>query len=151
MLFPMLFIGALIETKGKLAPFGLFFVIGVLILIEPRNPQDYDFVHDVNTFIAIEFAYAFASLVFICIGSPRKGMDRVTELLVRMRQRRRALAAHPTRQQMLQWETQMYDELQRLQAVTKDARHRKYAVNLLLTGFRSQEPFSPTHARLAMN
>ena len=132
-LFPLVFIGAWLETKGKLAPFGLFFVIGVLILIEPKNPQEYDFVHDINTLIAIELAYGFASLVFIGIGAPRKGLERVTELLARMRQYRRKINPSWTREQRLGWETRMYDELQRLQAVTKNPRHRACAVNLLIS------------------
>ena len=74
-------------------------IIGVLIELEPRNPQVYDFAYDVNTLIAIEFAYAFASLVFICIGSPRKGMERVTELLIRMRHLRRKIKYCSTRRQ----------------------------------------------------
>jgi len=149
-LFPLLFIGAWIETKGKLAPMGLFFVIGLLVLIEPTNPQEYNFVNDVNTLIAIEFAYAFASLVFLVIGAPIKGEERIAELLVRMRQRRRIARACSTRQQMLHWETRMYDELQRLQAVTHDPRCREYGVNLLLSGWRAGQTFAPAAAELAL-
>jgi uncharacterized membrane protein YccC len=132
-MFPLLFIGAFIETNGKWGPFGMFFIIGLLFLIEPRNPQTYDFVVDINTLIAIELAYVFATLVFLAIGAPRKGVERVTELLVHMLQRRRKIRPGWTREQRLGWETQMYDELQRLQAVTKDPRHRQCAVNLLIS------------------
>jgi len=132
-MFPLLFVGALIETKGKLGPFGLFLIVGLLFLIEPKNPQVYDFVQDANTLIAIELAYVYATLVFLAIGAPRKGLERVTELLVRMWRRRRKISPSWTREQRLGWETQMYDELQRLQAVTKDPRHRACAVNLLIT------------------
>jgi uncharacterized membrane protein YccC len=150
-LFPLLFIGAWIETKGKLAPFGVFFVIGLLVLIEPKNPQEYGFVNDVNTLVAIEFAYAFAALVFLVIGAPRKGEERIAELLVRMRQHRRMAPAGSTRQQLLRWETQMYDEFQRLQAVTHDPRRREYGVKLLLSGLRAGETTAPAAAELALN
>ena len=150
-LFPLMFIGAWIETKGKLAPFGVFFVIGVLILIEPKNPQEYDFVHDVNTMIAIEFAYGFVSLVFLAIGAPRRGTERITELLARMRQHRREVRVCLSRQERLSWETWMYDELQRLQAVTKDPRHRRHGVNLLLSGLKACPPLASAPAGLDRN
>lgn len=142
-LAPLLFIGAWIQTKGKLAPLGLFFIIGLLVMIEPRNPQHYDFVQDVNVLFAIAFAYAFVSLLFLTIGAPRKGVERIIELLARIRQRRRALRFFSTRQQRLGWETQMYDELQRLQSVTQDPRHRECGVNLLLSGLRTPEMLAP--------
>jgi hypothetical protein len=79
-------------------------------------------------------------MVFLTIGGPRKGVERITELLVRMRRRRWSIRPTWTREQQLGWETQMYDELQRLQAVTKDATHRRHGVNLVLSGLRLSNP-----------
>lgn len=135
-LFPVLFMGAWIHTMGKGAPIEVFLVIGFLVLLEPRNPQDYDFVHDVNVLIAVVGAYGFTSLVFRVIRAPVKGRARVARLLTGMRRRRSCARGDSTRRQALEWETQMYDELQRLQAATKDFRHREYGVHLLLSGLR---------------
>lgn len=150
-LFPILFIGAWIQTKGKLGPFGLFFVIGVLILIEPKNPQEYDFVQDVNTLIAVELAYGFVSLVFLAIGAPGKGRERIAELLAFMRRRRQQVGSCSTRQLLLHWETQMYDEMQRLQTVTEDPRCREFGVNLILSGLKARETSAPAAAGFAVN
>jgi len=103
-------------------------------------------VHDINTMIAIEFAYGFVSLVFLAIGTPRKGTERITELLARMRQRRRDIRLCSSRQGRLGWETWMYDELQRLQAVTKDPRHRQHGIDLLLSGLKERPALAPAPA-----
>jgi uncharacterized membrane protein YccC len=150
-LFPLIFIGAWIETKGKLGPFGVVFVIGLLFMIEPKNPQEYNFVNDVNTFIAIEFGFGFMSLVFLAIGAPRKGAERITELLMRMRQHRLRARFCSSRQARLDWETWMYDELQRLQEATKDPGYRQHGVNLLLSGLKACQPLGATPIGLAAN
>jgi uncharacterized membrane protein YccC len=149
-LFPILFISAWIETKGKLAPLGLFLIIGVLLLIEPRNPQEYDFVHDINLLIAVELGYGLVTLVFLMIGDPRKGVERVAELLLRMRRHRQSAVARAALQQRLSW-AKMYDELQRLQAATNDPKHRDRAVKLLLTAWGEAEPTTCRPAPSAMN
>jgi uncharacterized membrane protein YccC len=136
-LFPLVFIGAWIETKGKLGPLGVVMVIGMLLIIEPANPQEYNFVNDVNSFIAIEFAFGFMVLVFSAIGAPQKGTERIVELLSRMRKLRLDARFRSSRQERFGWETRMYDELQRLQAVTKDPRHRRHGANLLLSGLKA--------------
>jgi len=135
-LFPFLFIAAWIETKGKIAPFGVVLAIGLLYVTEPSNPQVYDFAHDVNTLIAIEAACLFTALLFLAIGTPKKGAERIAELLVRMRRCRGTALANWTHEQRLGWETQMYDELQRLQEATTDTAHRRHGVNLLLSGLK---------------
>ena len=150
-LFPLMFIGAWIETKGKLAPLGVFFVIGLLIMIEPKNPQEYSFIYDVNAFFALEFAYVFMSLVFLTIGAPRKGPERITELLVRMRRHRGEARFWSSREERLGWETWMYDALQRLQAATKDPRHRQLGVNLLLSGLKSPRRLAVAPVGLGAN
>ncbi|HUO07831.1 MAG TPA: FUSC family protein [Phycisphaerae bacterium] len=142
-LFVLLFIGALAETKTKLASLGLFYINGLLVLMAPENPQKYDFVQDVNIFIAFVLAYSFVPMIFVAIGTPRKGPERIAELLAHMRQRRRLLSSDLTREQRLCWQTEMYDELQRLQAVTADPRVRDYGVNLLLFAWRTPEAFRP--------
>jgi uncharacterized membrane protein YccC len=150
-LFPLMFIGAWIETKGKIGPFGIVFVIGVLFMIEPKNPQEYNFLNDVNTFIAIEFGLGFMSLVFLAIGAPRKGAERITELLMRMRQHRWRARFCSSRQARLGWETWMYDELQRLQEATKDPDYRQEGVNLLLSGLRACPPLGTAPLGLSAN
>ena len=135
-LFPFLFFAAWIETRGKLAPLGVVLAIGLLYVTEPSNPQSYDFAHDVNTLIAIESGLVFTSLVFLAIGTPKKGAERIAELLARMRHRRGALLPTCTQDQRLGWETQMYDELKRLQEATPDPAHRRHGVNLLLGGLK---------------
>jgi uncharacterized membrane protein YccC len=134
--FPLLLLSAWIETKGKLAPLGVLLTIGGLYLIEPTNPQQYDFAHDINTLIALVLSFLYAGLVFLAIGTPRKGLQRVTELLARMRRLRWRISPNWSWQQRLWWETQMYDELQRLQAVTKDPKDRQYGLKLVLGGLR---------------
>jgi uncharacterized membrane protein YccC len=150
-LFPLVFLGAWIETKGKLAPLGLFFLIGLLFIIEPRNPQQYDFLHDVNAFVALVLANGFVSLVFLAVGAPRKGPERITALLSRMRKHRPRVRFWSSRQERFGWETRMYDELQRLQAVTKDPRHRQFGVNLLLSGLKACRTFASAPVRLDRN
>jgi uncharacterized membrane protein YccC len=139
-LFPLVFIGAWIETKGKLGPLGVVMVIGMLLVIEPANPQEYNFVNDVNSFIAIEFAFGFMVLVFSAIGAPQKGTERIIELLTQMRKLRLDARFCSSRQDRFGWQTRMYDELQRLQAVTKDPRHRRHGANLLLSGLKALQP-----------
>lgn len=150
-LFLLMFIGAWAETKPRLASLGLFYTNGLLVLMEPKNPQQYDFVQDVNVLIALVVAYAFVPLVFLAIGAPRKGPERAAELLVRMWRNRSRVRSCVTRQQRLWWETQMYDELQRLQAVTNNPKDREIGVNLLLSGLRAQETFTSAPVALAMN
>jgi uncharacterized membrane protein YccC len=144
-LFPLMFIGAWIETKGKLAPLGIVMVIGLLLMIEPRNPQDYNFVSDINSFIAIEFAFGLMVLVFSAIGAPRKGTERITELLARMRKHRQGARFCSSRQDRFGWETWMYDELRRLQAATKDPRLRQHGVSILLSGLRDCRTLAFAH------
>jgi uncharacterized membrane protein YccC len=134
--FPLLVLSAWLETKGKLAPLGVLLTIGGLYLIEPTNPQQYDFAQDINTLIALVLSFLYAGLIFLAIGTPRKGLQRVTELLVRMRRLRWRISPNWSWQQWLWWETQMYDELQRLQAVTKDPKDRQHALKLVLGGLR---------------
>ena len=136
LLFPFLFIAAWIETKEKLAPLAVVITIGLLYVIEPSNPQSYDFAHDVNTLMAIEAGCVFTALVFLAIGTPKKGAERIAEQLARMRRRRRTALSTWTDEQRLGWETEMYDELQRLQEATTDTAHRRYGVNLLLSGLK---------------
>jgi uncharacterized membrane protein YccC len=131
-LFPALLIGAWTETKPKLATLGLFYLNGLLTLLEPRNPQQYDFAHDLNVLIALVFAYAFVPMIFLAIGAPRRGSERIAELLTRLRRYRSSITPNSARQERLAGESQMYDELQRLQAVTNDPRFRERAVNLLI-------------------
>jgi uncharacterized membrane protein YccC len=135
-LFPFLFFGAWIETRGKIAPLAVVFTIGLLYVAEPSNPQSYDFAHDLNTLMAIEAGVAFTSVVFLAIGTPKKGAERIAELLVRMRRRRGTALPSWTDEQRLGWETCMYDELQRLQQATTNTAHRRHGVNLLLSGLR---------------
>jgi uncharacterized membrane protein YccC len=135
-MFPFLFFAAWIETKGKLAPLAVVLSIGLLYVTEPSNPQVYDFAHDVNTLMAIEAGCVFTALAFLAIGTPRKGTERIAELLARMRSLRGTALSTWTDEQRLGWETEMYDELQRLQEATKDTAHRRYGVNLLLSGLK---------------
>jgi uncharacterized membrane protein YccC len=135
-LFPFLFIAAWIETKGKLAPFGVVLAIGLLYVTEPSNPQVYDFAHDVNTLIAIEAGCLFTALLFLTIGTPKKGAERIAELLTRMRRFRGTTLSTWTHEQRLAWETQMYDQLRVLQETSTDATHRRHGVNLVLSGLK---------------
>jgi hypothetical protein len=121
-------------------------VIGLLIIIEPKNPQEYNFIYDVNSFIAIELAYISMSLVFLAIGAPRKGTERITQLLARMRTLRRKVRFWKSPEEHFSWETRMYDELQQLQAVTKDPAHRKHGVNLLLSGLKARQTLASAPA-----
>lgn len=82
-------------------------------------------------------------LVFLAIGTPRKGLQRVTELLLRMRRLRWSISPDWNWQQRLRWETQMCDELRQLQKATNDARHRQRGANLVLDGLRSSS-WKPT-------
>jgi uncharacterized membrane protein YccC len=135
-LFPFLFIGAWIETRAKIAPLAVVFTIGLLYVTEPTNPQSYDFAHDLNTLMAIEAGVAFTSVVFLAIGTPKKGAERIAQLLMRMRRLRGTVLLTRTDEQRLDWETQMYDELHRLQEATTDTAHRRHGVNLLLSGLK---------------
>lgn len=148
-LFPLLFLGAWIETKGKLAPFGVFLVIAVLYMVEPTNTQMYNFSQDVNTLVALEVALVFTTLVFSTIGTPKKGPERIAELLTRMRRRQQSFRRTLTPGQCLGWETQMYDELQRLQDATKDAAHRRHGVNLILRGLELCQTSLPDSEAIA--
>jgi len=150
-LFPIMFISAWIETKAKVAPLGVVLMIGALFMIEPKNPQEYNFLNDVNTLIAIEFAFVFMALVFLAIGAPRKGAERITELLLRMRQHRWNARFWPARQGRLSWETWMYDDLQRLQEATRDPRHRQHGVNLLLSGLKACQSLGTAPIGLTVN
>lgn len=150
-LFPIMFFCAWIETKGKLAPFGVVIMIGALFMIEPKNPQEYNFVNDVNTCIAIEFAFVFMALVFLAIAAPKKGAERLTQMLARMRQHRCSARLWSTRQGRLSWETSMYDELKRLQEATKDPRYRQHGVNLLLSGLKACQPLGAVPIGLTAN
>jgi uncharacterized membrane protein YccC len=132
-LFPALLIGAWTETKPKLATLGLFYLNGLLIMIDPSNPQQYDFVQDINALIALTFAYAFVPMIFLAIGAPRRGSERIAELLTRLRRYRSSITPSSTRRERLAGESQMYDEFQRLQAVTDEPRFRERAVNLLIS------------------
>jgi uncharacterized membrane protein YccC len=135
-LFPFLFIGAWIETRGKIAPLAVVFTIGLLYVTEPSNPQSYDFAHDLNTLMAIEAGVAFTSVVFLAIGTPKKGAERIAQLLMRMRRLRGSVLLARTDEQRMGWETQMYEELQRLQEATRDPVYRRHGVNLLLSGLK---------------
>ena len=150
-LFPLVFFGAWIETKGKLASLGTIMVIALLLMIGPTNPQGYNFVNDVNSFIAIEFAFGFMVLVFSMIGAPQKGTARIIELLARMREHRRKVRSWLSREDRFGWETRMYDELQRLQATTKDPRHRQHGVSLLLSGLKATQTFASAPAGFDTN
>ena len=132
-LFPALLIGAWTETKPRLASFGLFYLNGLLVLLNPGNPQQYDFTDDINILIALVFAYAFVPMIFLAIGAPRRGSERIAELLARLRRYRSSITPSSTRHQRLASESQMYDELQRLQAVTDDPRFHERAVKLLIS------------------
>jgi uncharacterized membrane protein YccC len=132
-LFPALFVGAWMETKPKLATLGLFSLNGLAILLDPRNPQQYDFVHDINVLIALTFAYAFVPMIFLAIGAPARGSGRIAELLARLRRYRGSITPGSTRHERLLGESQMYDEFQRLQAVTNDPALRERAMNVLLS------------------
>ena len=135
-LSPFLFIGAWIETRGKIAPLAVVFTIGLLYVTEPSNPQSYDFAHDLNTLMAIEAGVAFTSVVFLAIGTPKKGAERIAQLLMRMRRLRGSVLLARTDEQRMGWETQMYEELQRLQEATRDPVYRRHGVNLLLSGLK---------------
>ncbi len=130
-LFPVLFIGAWAETKRKLASFGLFYLNGLLILLDPRNPQQYNFTQDINVLIALVIAYAFVPMIFLAIGAPAHGGERIAELLARIRRYRKSITPSTTRRQRLARESQMYDEFQRLQAATNDPRLRERAANVI--------------------
>jgi uncharacterized membrane protein YccC len=132
-LFPALLIGAWTETKPKLAFLGLMYLNGLLTLLEPGNPQQYDFNHDINVLIGMVFAFAFVPMIFLAIGAPRRGAERIAELLTRLRRYRNSITLNSARQERLAGESQMYDELQRLQAVTDDPGLRERAVNALLS------------------
>ena len=130
-------VGAWVEAKPKFSALGLFYMNGLLILMDPRNPQPYQFVNDLNILTAFTLAYAFTSVVFLAIQAPRSGRQRVLELLMRMRQSRWLARSAFIRTQQLGWETRMYDELQRLQAATSDPKQREMGVGLLLSGLRT--------------
>jgi uncharacterized membrane protein YccC len=135
-LLPVLTLGTWAQTKQRIASLGSFFLNGFLVVLEPKNPQIYDFVHDVNVLVALGFAYAFVPAVFLMIGTPRHGPYRICELLKRMRDR----SAWPTRpwptRQFQRRQSEMYDELQKLHAVTDDPAHRRRAINLVLRAWR---------------
>ena len=90
-------------------------------------------------------------LVFSAIGGPREGTERTIELLRRMRKLRLDARFSSSRPERLGWETRMYDELQRLQAVTKDPRHRRHGVSLLLSGLKAGPTFASAPAGLDGN
>jgi uncharacterized membrane protein YccC len=136
-LFPLILIGVWLETKPTRASFAIFAMNGLLILMEPTNPQTYDFVDAVNTLFAITVACAFVSFIFLTIHAHRTGKLRALELLTRMRQSRWAARPGSTRVQQLGWETRMYDEMQRLQAATSNPKVRALGVRLLLSGLRT--------------
>lgn len=132
-LFPVLLIGAWMETKPKLASFGLFYLNGLLILLDPRNPQQYNFTNDINILIALVFAYAFVPMIFLAIGAPRHGAERIAELLARLHRYRSRITPTSSGDDRLAAESQMYDEFQRLQAITDDRGIRTRALNLLIS------------------
>lgn len=136
-LSPLIFVGAWFETRPRLASHAAFYLNALLILIEPKNPQEYDFVQSMNVLIAIVLAYAFVPLVFIAVGGPRSGPGRVAQLLRHMRERRfEPCGSLPRR---FAWQTQMYDQLARLQAATADARHRHTAVRFIVSQLNGGE------------
>jgi uncharacterized membrane protein YccC len=134
-LFPLLFLGAWTQTKPTMASFGVFYVNGLLIVSNPSNPQQYDFTQDVNVLIALVVGYSFVPMIFLAIGAPRHGAERVADLLMKMRRQQRRVAADSTRNDRLARETQMYDEFQRLQAETDQPQFRECAVNLLIAAY----------------
>jgi hypothetical protein len=97
----------------------------------------------------LEVAFLFATLVFYAIGSPKRGAERIAELLIRMRRARRSFCRTLTPGQHRGWETQMYDELQRLQDATKDPACRRHGVNLILRGLKLSRNCVPDNETIA--
>lgn len=135
-LFLLLFFAVFAETKAKYASLGIFYINAVLVLLEPTNPQQYDLSLALNSLVALIAAYAFVPLVFMAIGTPKIGAERVDNLLNQMQIRLRAIKTNPplVRAQQLTWETEMYDAMQQLAASTNDPHDRARAVDYLLAG-----------------
>jgi uncharacterized membrane protein YccC len=137
-LFPSIFVAVWVEVKPEYVKLAIFYINALLIMVEPTNPQQYDFAQELNTLVALVAAYAFVSIVFIAIGTPKSGPERIDELLGRMCRHLGMAQKIPraTPDQQLVWETGMYDGIQQLQAESKNPRDRALAVELLLTGRR---------------
>ncbi len=133
-MFPFIAIGVYMETTPRLAAWGVFLMNAFLILVEPSNPQRYDFASDVNTLVAIVGAYALVSVIFTAIGTPKRGRGRALELLEELRRVRRSLQDGET----FTWErwqtcqSRAFDVIRRLQAETAEQRHGLVAIRSLV-------------------
>jgi len=146
-LLPLIFVAVWVEVTPRYGRLAIFYINALLIMVEPTNPQQYDFAQGLNTLVALAAAYAFVSIVFIAIGAPKSGRKRIDELLGRMCRHlgMTQKISCATRDQQLAWETGMYDGMQQLQAESQNCRDRALAVELLLAGRRFFASSSANH------
>ena len=147
-LFPVMFIATLVQMRPNLVGVTVTCIFVLLTILQLDNPQQYNMAQDLNTFVAFFAAYTFVPLVFLMIGTPKRGRERVNQFLDRMRLQLRIAERKPltTRSRQLQWETSMYDALQQLQAEVQSPADRATAVDLLLSGRK----FFPSHVPVSV-
>jgi len=145
LLFALVFPAVWLETKPRLAPFGILFVNAQMVLLAPTNPQHYNLEQDINGLVVFVTAFYFVSLVFLLVSPPRTGQARIDYLLHLMRRQLARLQNRPvlTADARLRWETQMYDAVQKVQMVSKAAESRTAAVGVLLAGHRAIDGVEP--------
>ena len=151
LLVPLVAIGVWAQTFGPTAGMALGYCNGLLAGVDPNNPEQYDLAGSIHGALGLLIGTAFASILFILIGPSSRREDRVRHLLDRMRASvslARRLGS-VGREQRLAWETRMYDDLRRVQAVSVNPADRSAALDLLLAGRAALVPPrkpSPPHS-----
>ena len=149
---PLLVVGSLMEEFGATAGLALAFINAIISTLGISNPQKYNLVPAIEGVVALLAGTGLASLLYRLTAPDYQGVYRRRWMLARMRRnveaarRQRAtglarglargLAGSGARgrDQRLAWETQMYDQLRRVQAVTPDPVERDTAIQMLLAG-----------------
>ncbi len=83
--YAFLFPAVWLQAKPKFLVPAITFMFVVSTLLDPTNPQQYNLSSTLNTAAALICGYAITRPLFLLIGPPNAGRERMAELLQRMR------------------------------------------------------------------
>jgi uncharacterized membrane protein YccC len=127
-------IGIWAETLTPTARIALGYCNGLLLGINPLNPQSYDLQSSIQNALGLVTGMTFAIVLFALIGAQGSAREQARRALNRMRTEL-SLAIRPRCADLTQQrgrEARMYDDLRRLQAASNDPADHRTAISLLL-------------------
>jgi uncharacterized membrane protein YccC len=127
-------IGIWAETLRPTSKIALGYCNGLLLGINPINPQSYDLQSSIQNALGLVAGMAFALVLFGLIGAQGSAKDQTRRALNRMHTEL-SLAKRPGFADWTQQrgrEARMYDDLRRLQAARHDPADHRTGINLLL-------------------